>query len=69
MRLKSVESVDVYITQEGKIALEQESLEFGERVYIYLTLEQFKSLDSWVFKNKDEIELAWNEGKDDETQT
>ena len=65
MQMKSVEGLKAYITKEGKIALEQNSIEFGERVYVYLTLEQFNSLESWVFKNKDEIESIWNGGVED----
>jgi ATP-dependent helicase YprA (DUF1998 family) len=69
MQMKSVEGLEVYITKEGKIALEQHSFEFGERVYVYLTLEQFNSLESWVFKNKDEIEAMWNGGVEDDLES
>jgi hypothetical protein len=66
MRIKSVEGLEACITKDGKIALKQDSLEYGKTVVIYLTLQQFDSLESWVFKNKDEIESTWNGGAEDD---
>ena len=62
MKFKSVEGLDIYVTQEGKIALEQNSFEFGEPVRVFLTLEQFKSLYDWVLENEEQIDVTWNGG-------
>lgn len=66
MELKGIEAVEVFITVGGKIGIRQDAIEFGEPVCIFLTLDQFSRIENWVFKNKDEIELAWNEGVEDE---
>ena len=66
MKLKKVEGLHIYQTVDGRIAISQDSFEYGKRVDVFLTLEQFNSLESWVFKNKDEIEADWNGGVEDE---
>lgn len=62
MKFKSVEGLDIYVTGEGKIALEQNSFEFGEPVRVLLTLEQFNNLHDWVLENEDQIDVTWNGG-------
>jgi hypothetical protein len=62
MKFKDVEGFHVYATQGGKIAIVQNSFEFGRDVHVFLTLEQFDKLETWVLRNKEEIELAWNDG-------
>jgi len=69
MRMKSVDSLEAYITTDGRIALEQKSIELGKYVYIYLTIEQFNSLERWIFNNKDKIESKWNGGMEDDLQS
>lgn len=66
MKLKSTSSIDVSLETNGKICIEQFSLSAEMPVEIHLTIEQFNSIANWVFKNKDEIELAWNGGVSDE---
>jgi hypothetical protein len=66
MKHKNVEGFHLYMTQEGKIAIEQDSFEFGKHVHVYLTYDQFCQIENWVFKNRDAIVLAWNEGVEDE---
>ncbi len=62
MILKDTEALEIFITQHGRIALKQDSIEYGEPVNIYLTLDQFAKIEDWVFKNKEEIEIIWNDG-------
>lgn len=68
MKFKSIEGFSVFINTEGKIAIEQESFEFGKTVCVFLTLDQFDALSNWVFVNKDEIDLVWNDGVEDDPQ-
>ena len=69
MELKGIEPVEVFITNGGKIAIKQEAIEFGEPVVIFLSVDQFEKIEHWVFKNKDEIELRWNEGVEDDSNS
>jgi hypothetical protein len=62
MKLKGTQSVRVDFTEAGTIVLEQLCDITNEFIYIYLTLEQFDSLETWVLRNKEEIECAWNDG-------
>jgi hypothetical protein len=62
MKFKDVEGFYVYHTQSGKIAIRQNSFEFGKDVDVYLTLEQFKNLERWVTRNECEIDELWNGG-------
>jgi hypothetical protein len=65
MNIKGAKSLNVTINKQGKIVIEQWSDEFDRPEAIYLTINQFEAIDDWVFKNRDEIELAWNNGVDD----
>jgi hypothetical protein len=62
MKLKEVDGVEVYITANGRIALKQDSIEYGQPTVTFLTLNQFSVIEDWVFKNRDEIDLLWNDG-------
>jgi hypothetical protein len=62
MKLKSTQTAKIDIEVDGTICIEQFSKAAEMPVEIYLTLEQFNSIANWIFKNKDEIELAWNGG-------
>jgi hypothetical protein len=62
LKLKEVQAVEFFITQEGKIALKQDSFIFGKPVEIYLTLEQFEHLQLMVKDFKASITALWNEG-------
>lgn len=66
MKFKGIETANVVISSSGKIRIEQYSADHGEPVRIFLTLDQFKQIENWVFKNNDEIELAWNDGVENE---
>ena len=68
MKLKGTQSVRVDFTEAGTIVLEQLCDITNEFVYIYLTLEQFSSVESWVFKNQEEIEYKWNSGVEDDSK-
>lgn len=68
MILKPSLAVNASYDDNGYICIEQYSTEFGKLVTIKLTKDQFDLIENFVFKNKDEIELSWNEGIDDETQ-
>lgn len=65
MNFKSVEGLDIYITREGKIGLEQYSLEYEKDVVVHLTLDQFRKLQRWVDKNELELDERWNGGVED----
>lgn len=62
MKFKTVQGFFVYMSDDGTIGIEQYSREFGKHIHVYLTLEQFDKLETWVLRNKEEIELAWNDG-------
>ena len=68
MELKGTEAVEVFITVGGKIGIRQDAIEFGEPVCVFITLDQFATIENWVFKNKDEIDLAWNNGVEDDSK-
>lgn len=68
MKFKSAEGFTVFLNKEGKIAIEQESFEFGKTVHVYLTLDQFYAIGHWVLENKDDIELVWNDGVEDDSE-
>ena len=65
MKFKNVEGFEVYLSQEGKITIVQDSFEFGKEVRVFLTLEQFRQIQQWVNGNQIDIEEAWNEGVED----
>jgi hypothetical protein len=69
MQLKSTKAVTVNVDSDGKICIQQYYEVTDSIVAIYLTPEQFNSIESWVFKNRDEIELNWNNGVNDETDS
>lgn len=62
LKLKEVQGVEYYITQEGKIAIKQDSFEYGKPVRVFITLEQFEHLVLAVSDFRDEIIEIWNEG-------
>jgi hypothetical protein len=62
MELKSTKSAHVSLNGQGKIVIEQWSDDLNKPVTIYLTYDQIKEIDMWAFRNKDEIEDAWNNG-------
>lgn len=64
MEFKGTEGVVVYLTQSGKIAIQQDNYELGKQVAIYMTLHQFRHLQNWVNLNEGEINEAWNDGVD-----
>jgi hypothetical protein len=66
MELKFTRAATVDIERDGKICIQQWCDSTNSVVEIYLTLEQFNSIESWVFKNRDEIESRWNNGAEDE---
>jgi hypothetical protein len=66
MELKGIEAVEVFMTVGGKIGIRQDAIEFGEPVCVFITLDQFSKIEHWVFQNKDEIELTWNDGVENE---
>ena len=66
MIIKGSQIINTYLDCYGLIVLEQYSTEFGMKVIISITPEQFNAIENWVFKNRDDIELAWNEGVEDD---
>ena len=56
MKLKSTDEAIVEITNDGRICIQQFSNE------VYLTSDQIEGISGWVFKNRDEIKAAWNDG-------
>ena len=69
MELKHTMAATVEIDSDGRICLQQYDEGSGTVTEIYLTLEQFKCIENWVFKNRDEIELTWNGGVYDEANS
>jgi hypothetical protein len=65
MNLKSTKSANVSFNNQGKIVIEQWDDNLNHPVMIFLTLDQLEAIDTWVFRNKTDIELAWNNGVDD----
>ena len=68
MNIKSTKSANVSFNNQGKIVIEQWSDDLEQPVPIYLTLDQLEAINNWVFKNRVEIELAWNDGVENEPQ-
>ena len=60
--IKGVASVNVDVTDSGKICIEQYDELIGEPVFVYLTLEQFRIIEKWVTSNYLDIANAWNDG-------
>ncbi len=60
--IKGVASVNVDVTDSGKICIEQYDETIGEQVFVYLTLEQFRIIGRWVDKHYLDIANAWNDG-------
>ena len=69
MVLKGNRSVEVSITTDGRICIEQFSNLLDRVMEIHLTMEQFNNIETFVFKNKDEIELLWNEGVENDSNS
>lgn len=59
MKLKDIDAVEVGISVNGKIILNQTS---SEENFIYLTLDQFSQIATWVVNHVEEIEELWNGG-------
>jgi len=68
MNLKGTKSAHVDFTSEGKIVIEQWSDDLEQPVTIYLSYDQLAAIEGWAFKMKDDIELAWNDGVENEPQ-
>lgn len=62
MKLKETKEVTVEITSTGEIVLQQYCQFLDEMVAIYLTLDQFHSIQKWVKIAEPNIEYAWNGG-------
>lgn len=62
LKLKGTQGVEFYITHGGLIGIKQESFEYGKKVDVYLTLEQFEHLQLMVEDFKDELNDLWNKG-------
>lgn len=69
MELKGIEAATVRISTSGNICIEQYSHSMGAPVEIYLTLQQFNNIETFVFKNRDDIELLWNEGVENDSNS
>ena len=69
MKLKAIEPVEVIVTNNGTIGIRQDVVEYEDQVCIFLTLDQFLKIENWVFKNRDQIELLWNEGIEDDSNS
>lgn len=69
MELKGTQAVNVYLNNAGYICIEQNSTEFGKIVEVQLTPDQFGIIENWAFKNKESIELSWNDGVGDDTES
>lgn len=69
MKLKAIEPVEVIVTNNGTIGIRQDVVEYEDPVCIFLTLDQFLKIENWVFKNRDQIELLWNEGVEDDSNS
>jgi hypothetical protein len=68
MELKGAKSAHVDLNSQGKIVIDQWSDDLEQPVTIYLTHDQFMAIESWLFKNREDIELAWNGGVENEPQ-
>jgi hypothetical protein len=69
MIIKGSQSIDASFDGNGYILLEQYSIEFGKTVTILITLEQYNNIENFVFRNKDELELLWNDGVKDDSNS
>lgn len=69
MELKGIEAATVRISTSGNICIEQYSHSIGSPVEIYLTPQQFNNIETFVFKNRTDIELLWNEGVENDSNS
>ena len=69
MELKGIDYLEVFIACDGKIGIKQYDRLTGNDACIFFTLDQFAKIENFVFKNKDEIELAWNEGVENDSNS
>ena len=67
MIIKESLGINIYFDKKGFVILRQYSEAFGTST-ICLTMDQLEKIEHWFFKNKDEIELAWNEGVEDDSE-
>ncbi len=66
MQLKGTDVIHVDYTSAGKIAVEQWCEDSKEPMFVYMTLDQFRTISKWIDKNYLDIVGAWNDGVDDE---
>jgi len=52
MKLKHTLGVEFSVTGEGFICLKQFSLETQRNIYLYITLDQFQQMHTWVHSNE-----------------
>jgi len=69
MKFKETKLTDVGIASDGKIYIEQFDADCEGPTYVFLSLDQFNKIEGWVFKNRDEIELAWNGGVENDNES
>ncbi len=69
MQLKGNRSALVTITTDGKISIEQYSSFLNKVVEIHLTLDQFELLGKYVLNNISDIEMLWNDGVENDSNS
>jgi hypothetical protein len=62
MNFKNVEGFYLYMTEDGRIGIQQKSFEYGKSVNVFLTLDQFRLVEKWVTRNECDIDEVWNSG-------
>lgn len=65
MIFKYVDNIEVTITSDGKIAISENPNEYDFNV-VYITLDQFELIGKYILENINNIELAWNNGVENE---
>jgi len=65
MIFKSVDSIELIITTSGKICIRQDSNE-DDSDTVFITLDQFELIGKYILENISNIELAWNDGVENE---
>lgn len=68
MKLKHTLGVEFSVTGEGFICLKQYSGEIQRNIYLYITLDQFQQMHTWVHSNEGYINEIWNNGIDIHTE-
>jgi len=68
MIFKSVDNIELIITTNGKISIRQDSNDYDSDT-VFITLDQFELIGKYILENISNIELAWNDGVENDSNS